>query len=88
MKKMKKFLALMLMGVTLCGNILTAQAACSHIGNPTETWTEIEISYHDHNGIWCQKQRYYEVYDVYCNKCGAYMGRPRTYRYEVHIPQY
>ena len=73
--KFRKVIATLVVGVTLCGSILTAQAAegCTHSTATRYSYT-VYSPYQTHtygNGQVC-KYRVVSTYGtVYCTKCGA-----------------
>ncbi len=85
-KKIKKSIALVLLGVTLCGSALTAQAACysheaegrTYAGKHSETHT------HTHGGKTCTVTTDYIDYKVYCIHCGYLMATYKEFNGETH----
>ncbi len=91
--KMKKLAALMLVGVALCGGVLTTQAAetsthetCNHVGVSEKYGTRTTTTSHTYvkNSVTyvCQITITYDLYDVVCDKCGV-----RLSGYEVKVSE-
>ena len=75
MRKIKKIAAVLMLGVMLCGSVLTAEATCGHPhgGTPklvSATYTS-EGSHTYGTGNICYITRVTENYNVLCNDCGA-----------------
>lgn len=93
--KMKKLVALMLVGVALCGSVMTTQAAetsthetCSHEGILKKYGTRTTTTSHTYvkNSVTyvCQITITYDLYDVVCGKCGVWLSDHETKVSETH----
>ena len=82
MRKIKKIAAMLMLGVMLCGSVLTANAACGHANGGTprlvSTTYSSEGSHTYGTGQICNMTRVTRNYNVYCNDCGAVINSYST----------
>lgn len=82
MRKIKKMAAMLMLGVMLCGSVLTANAACGHPHgtNSVETSTtyKSEGSHTYGTGSICYITRVTVNYNAVCKDCGAVLGSYST----------
>lgn len=87
MRKIKKIAAVLMLGVMLCGSVLTADAACGHAHGAQPRWSYSEpagTTTHVYgNGKTCEITKIIDHYNVICNDCGSVIGTYTT-SYEKH----
>lgn len=92
--KRKKITAMILMSIMLLGGVITAHAATTgscyeHTGYTRNERTSIaSTGSHIVNGKVCNITNYQVTYDVYCSKCGAYLGTHTRPGVQVHSVQH
>ncbi len=88
--KRNRITAILLMSIMLLGGVITAHAATAlncydHTGSPRNERTSVaSTSSHVVNGKVCNITNYQVTYDVYCSKCGAYLGTHTAPGAQVH----
>ena len=91
-RKIKKSIALVLLGITLCGGALTAQAATTgncytHQGVRINTGTHPNTYQHVHGAKTCTVTQKYQDYKIVCTKCGVVLSTGSELITETHTIQ-
>lgn len=87
-KNVKKGIALLLIGMTLCGTAITVHAAgCNyeHHGVRISAGAHTNSFEHIHGSKTCKVTQQYEDYKVVCTGCGAVLSRYSELKTENHV---
>lgn len=91
-KNIKKYIALILLGFTFCGSVLTTQASANgncytHQGVKINTGSHTNTYEHTHAGKKCKVEQKFKDYKIVCTKCGAVLSTGSDFNGETHTVQ-